>query len=77
MENVGNYLQIIEHDPLARREPVNRGSGYFVVGFEPILYLAGDCFQMRLGCRRTDHKKISERRDAAEIEDHDLFRFLV
>ena len=77
MKYVDDDLEIIENDPLARRKPINGSSGNPMIFFEPRFDFAGDRFQMRLRCRRTDHEEIGERGDFTKIENNNLFRFLV
>ena len=77
MEHVDHDLEIIEHDPLAGGKTVDRRGGDLVIFLQPGLDLAGNRFQVRFGCCRTNHKKIGEGRDVAEIEDDDVFRFFV
>ena len=72
-----NHLQIIEDDPLAGGKSVDRAGTNTVILLQLCLDLAGDGFQMRLGRSRTKNKKIGERGNVAQIEDYDLFCFLV
>lgn len=77
MEDVQNNLEIIHHDPLTRGKPVNGSSSNVVVLAQPHLHITGDRFQMRFRCRRAENEKIREGRDAAQIEDEDVFRLFV
>jgi len=77
MEHVNNHLKVIQHDPLARRKAVNRSGGDFVVLFQSRFDLTGNCLEMRFGRSRTNYKKIGKGRDVAEVENDDVFRFLI
>ena len=77
MKNVHNYLHVIEHDPLARRKPVDRDGAQTMIGFKTRLDFARDCFEMWLRGAGADHKKIGKSRNTLEIEDDDLLRFLI
>ena len=77
MEDMDDDLQIIEHDPLASRESIDRGCANSVVLLQPRFDLARNRFQMRLGSSRTNDKKIGEGGNPAQIHDNDLFCFLV
>jgi hypothetical protein len=74
MKNVDNYLQVIEDDPLAGREPVDcHGSNRMILS-QPRFNFICDCFKLRLGRGRADHEEIGERRDRAQIQDDDVLR---
>jgi hypothetical protein len=77
MEDVDDDLHVIEHDPLAGWESIDRDGAKAMIGFQASFDFARDGLQVRLGSAGADHKKIGEGRDAPEIEDHDLLRFLV
>ena len=77
MEDVHDHLEVIEHDPLARRKTVNRRGANFVFFPQPRFDFPGDCFEVRLGSSGTDDKEIGKRGNFPEVEDDDLFGFLV
>ena len=77
MKHVDNYLQVIEHDPLAGWEAVNcHRSNRMILSqlrFNFICYR----FKLRLRRGRADHEEIGERRDRAQIQDDDVLRLFV
>jgi hypothetical protein len=73
---VNDDLHVIEHDPLARREPVD-GYGANAVVLQPAFNRTGDRFQVRLGRSRADNEEIGKAGDALQIEDDDIFCLLV
>ena len=77
MEDVDNYFEIIEHDPLARRKSVDRHRSNLVIFLQACLDLARDRFQLRFRRRRADHEEIGEGGDAAQVQDDDVFRFFI
>ena len=77
MEDVDHRFEIIEHDPLARRESVYRGRAQAVVFFQARFNFIRDCFDLRLRVRRTDHKKIREAGNSGKIENDDVFSLFV
>ena len=77
VEDMDDYLQIIEHDPLAGRKSVDRGRANTVILLQLRLDLACNRLQMRLGGSRTNDKEIGERGNPAQIHDNDLFCFFV
>jgi hypothetical protein len=60
MKNVHNDLEIIEHDPLTRRETVHRDGTDIVIFFQPCLDFVCDRFQLWLGCARTNNEEVCE-----------------
>ena len=77
MEDVHDHLQVIEHDPLARRKTVDRGRAHLVILAQAGLDLTRDRFQMRLRSPRADDEEVGEGGNPAQIEDDEVFRFLV
>lgn len=72
-----DHLHIIEHDPLAGGESVDRYRAGCVRGSDAFFDFARDRFQMRFGGSRADDEKVGETGDAFEIENDDVLRFLV
>ena len=72
-----DYLQIIEHDPLAGRKSVHRNRADPVLVSQTLFDLARDRFQMRLRSSRANDEVIREAGDSLKIEDDDVFGFLV
>ena len=77
MKHVNNYLQIIEHDPLAGRETVNCHRSNRMILTQPRFNFICDCFKLRLGRGRANHEEIGERGDRAQIQDDDALRLFV
>jgi hypothetical protein len=77
MKHVDHYPQVIEHDPLTGREPVDRYGSNRVILSQSRFNFVRDGFDLRLRCGRTNHEEIGERRDCAQIEDYNIFRLLV
>jgi hypothetical protein len=77
VEDVDDDFEVIEHDPLTRREPVDRGRPPSVVFAQARFDLVRDGFELRLRTCRTDHEKIGEAGNAGEVENDDLFGLLV
>jgi hypothetical protein len=77
MKDVDNDLQIIEHDPLTGRKPVNRHGRMEWSSRKRVSISVRDCFELRLRCSRAKHEKIRERRDRAQVEDDNIFRLFI
>ena len=77
MEDMDDYMQIIEHDPLAGWKSIDCGRANTLILFQLGFDLTRNRFQMRLGRSRTNNKEIGERGNPAQIHDNDLFCFLV
>lgn len=77
MKNVHDHLQVIEHDPLAGGESIDRHRFDPVILSQACLDLAGDRLEMGLGSSRANDKEIGKGGDAAQIQGNDLFRLLV
>ncbi len=77
MKHVHDHLEVIEHDPLAGREAVHGRWPYLVIFAQTPFDLTGDRLQMRFRRARAYDEVIGESRNLAQIEDRDLFRFLV
>lgn len=77
MKDVDHHLQVIEHDPLTSREPVDRYGSNRAILSQSRFNFVRDGFDLRLRCGRTNHEKIGERRDCAQIQDNNIFRLLV
>jgi hypothetical protein len=60
VKNVHHHLQVIEHDPLARGKTIHRRRADVMVVLQTRFDFSSDCFQLRLGSGRTNHKKIGE-----------------
>ena len=67
MEDVDHHLQIIEHDPLAGRETVNRDRANGVIFAQSRFDFICDRFELRLGGGRANDEEIGESRDRAQI----------
>jgi len=77
VKNVDHDIAVIRDDPLARWKAID-GHGLYAMFFaETILQIADDRLQMRFGGARTNHEKIGERRDGAQIDRDDVFRLFV
>ena len=72
-----DHLQIIEHDPLARGETVDRRRAYAMIFPQPRLDFAGNRFQVRFRRPRADDEEIRKGRNFAQIKDQDAFRLFV
>ena len=72
-----NHVEIIEHDPLARWKTVYRRGPSPMIFAQPRFDFVRDCFELRLGTRRADHEKIGEAGNSREIENDDVFGFLI
>ena len=77
MKHVHDYLQVIEHNPLARRETVHRRGLNLVIIFQLRFDLARNRFQMWLGRCRANDEKIGEGGYFPKIENNDVFRLFV
>jgi hypothetical protein len=77
MKHVDNYLQVIEHDPLAGRETVNCHRSNRMILSQPRFNFICDRFKLRLGRGRANHEEIGERGDRAQIQDDDVLRLFV
>lgn len=77
MKHVDNYLQVIEHDPLAGWETVNCHSSNRMILPQSRFNFICDRFELRLRRGRADHEEIGERGDRAQIQDDDVLRLLV
>lgn len=76
MKDVYDDLKVIEHNPVACGETIDRCSAQFVFLPQLALNFTSDRFQMWLGSSRADDEKIGESRNLPQVEDHDVFRFL-
>jgi hypothetical protein len=77
MENVEHHVAVIGDNPLARREAIDRLWPDSMIFPEPFLDFVDDRLQMRLRSARTDHEKLGETRDPAQIERDDPLRFFI
>ena len=77
MEDVNDDFEVIEHDPLARRETVDRGGAQLVIVSQASLNLVGDRFELRLRRRRANDEEVGKAGDPGQIEDDDFFGLLV
>jgi hypothetical protein len=77
VKDMDNYLQIIEHDPLAGWKSVNRYGSNGMVLSQSCFNFIRDGFKLRLGRSGANHEKIGERRDRPQVQDNNLFRLLV
>lgn len=77
MENVDDHLQVIEHNPLARRETVHRDRANSMILLKSRFNLAGDGFELWLGAGRADDEEIREGGDFSKIQNDDVFRLFV
>ena len=77
MEDVDNYFEIIEHDPLARRKTVDCGRAPAVVFAQSRFNFIGDRFELRFRAGRANHKEIGEAGDSGKVENDNVFGFLV
>jgi hypothetical protein len=62
---------------LARWKSIDRYRPDFMFLLESRLDLPRNRFQLRFGSGRADNKKIGETRNAAQIQDNDVFGFLI
>ena len=77
MKDVHDDLHVIEHDPLAGRESIDRNRAQAMIVLEPPFDFARDRFQVRFRRAGANHEKIGEGGDSPEIEDNNLLRLLV
>jgi hypothetical protein len=77
VENVDDHFEVIEHDPLARRETVDRRGASPVIFAQARFNFASNRFQLRLGAGGTDDEEVSKAGNSGEIENDDVFGFLV
>ena len=77
MEDVDDNLQVIEHDPLAGGETVDRRRARAKIFPQPRLDFAGNRFQVRFRRPRADDEEIRKGRNFAQIKDQDAFRLFV
>jgi len=61
MENVDDHLQVIEHDPLAGRKPVDRHRSNRMVLAQSGFNFICDRLELRLRCGGANHEKIGKR----------------
>ncbi len=60
MENVNDNVAVVGDDPLAERIAVHAHRADLVLLFQPVLDLAGDGLELRLGGTGADDEKIRE-----------------
>lgn len=77
MEDMDDDFEIIDHDPLACWKTVDRRGAPAMVVAQSRFDLIGNGFELRLGAGRANDKEIGEAGDSGEIEDDDVFGFLV
>ena len=77
VKDVDHNLEVIEHDPLARRKTVDRCGAPALIFSQPCFNFVRDRFQLRLGTGRANHEVIGEAGNSGEIEDNDVFRLFV
>ena len=77
MEDVDDDLEIIEDDPLACRETVDRRGAPAVVVAQSGFNLVGDRLELRLGTGRANDEEIGEAGNSCQIENDDVFGLLV
>jgi hypothetical protein len=77
MKHMDNYLQVVEHDPLAGRETVNCHRSNRMILPQARFNFVCDCFKLRLGRGRANYEEIGERGDRAQIQDDDVLRLFV
>ena len=77
MKDVDNDLEVIENDPLAGWEPVNRHGSNRVVLSQSGFNFVCDRFKLGLRAGGADYEEIRERRDRAQIQHNDVFRLFV
>ena len=72
-----DHITVIDDQPLAGRVAVHRMGFYVLFRFQPVLDLAGDRLEMRLGSPRADEEEIGEAGNAAQVERDDILCFFV
>ena len=77
MKNMHHHVGVIRDDPLARRVAIDGQRRHAVFRLQPVLDLAGDRFQVRLGSAGADDEEIGEGRNRAEVDGDDVLGFLV
>ena len=77
MEDVDHDLEIIEHDPLARRKTIDRGRAQAVIFLQSRFNFVRDRFELRFRSHRTNDEKIGETGNAGQIENDDVFGLFV
>ena len=77
MKDVDHYFEVIENDPLAGGKPINGRRPSAVIFPQSRFNFVRDRFQLGFRAGRTDHEKISEAGNASQIENNNVFSFLV
>jgi hypothetical protein len=77
MEDVDDDFEVIDHDPLACRKTVDRRRSPAMLVPQSRFDLVGDRFELGLGAGRANDEEIGEAGNPGEIEDDDVFGFLV
>jgi hypothetical protein len=77
MEDVGDDLQVIEHNPLAGRKSINRCRPNGVIFPKARLNFVRDRLELRFGAARADHEEIGEGGNFTQVDDDDVFRLFV
>jgi hypothetical protein len=77
MEDVDNYFEVIEHDPLTRRKTVHCGRAPAMVFPQSCFNFIGDRFELRFRGCGADHEEICEAGDSCEVENDNVFGFLI
>jgi hypothetical protein len=72
-----HHIAKIRDDPMARRQAVNGVGPDAMFLLQPVAEFADDGLQVRLAAAGTDHEKIGEARQAAQIERDEVLGFFV
>ena len=77
MKDMDNYLQVVEDHPLAGRKSVDRYGSKLMVLAQTRFDFVCNRFQLRLRRAGAYHKKIRKRRDAVQIQHHNVLGLFV
>ena len=77
VKDVDNYLQVIEHHPLAGWKPVDCHWSNRMILSQSRFNLICDRFKLRLGCGGANHEEICKRGNRAQIQHDDVLRLFV
>ena len=77
MKDVHDHIRIIGHHPLAGRKAVDAPWPDSMILAQTIFEFADDRLKVRLRVPRAEQKKVGEARDAAHVQRHEIFSFLI
>ena len=77
MKNVHDHIRVIRHHPLAGWKAIDAPRPNSMILAQPVLELVDDRLEMRLRIPRAEQKKVRETRNAAHVQRHEIFGFLI